>query len=204
MIGATIGAGVGPVQGELGLMIDALESVRIITASGSIISASRTENAELFWGIRGAGANFGIITSATYKVPEAINKGNVLNADFLFLPQSSPAIWQILKSFDDTLPSQLTLNIGVAFNQTINQVGPATFNFKTTIELTMVNHQVTDGCQRCVFWPCGGGYEIFTATFRSRSGHDQQRHSTMEQAYRINLLRHGFHGMLDWTVYQHV
>ena len=122
MIGATIGAGVGPAQGELGLMIDALESVRIITASGKIVEASRTKHAELFWGIRGAGANFGIITSATYKVPNAINNGEVLNADFLFPAAANQSVYEILESFDDTLPSGLTLNFAVAFNATMDQV----------------------------------------------------------------------------------
>ncbi|KAH8799826.1 hypothetical protein F5884DRAFT_848014 [Xylogone sp. PMI_703] len=122
MIGATIGAGVGPVQGELGLMIDALESVRMVTASGSIINVSKTENAELFWGIRGAGANFGIITSATYRVPNAINNGDVLNADFLFPAAANGSVWKFLQSVDDTLPSKMTLNFAVAYNQTIDQL----------------------------------------------------------------------------------
>lgn len=68
MIGATIGAGVGPYQGLHGLVIDALLSVRLVTASGKIVMASEQEHEGLFWAVRGAGANFGIITSATYKV----------------------------------------------------------------------------------------------------------------------------------------
>ena len=122
MVGATIGAGVGAVQGELGLMIDALESVRLVTASGNIINVSKAENPDLFWGIRGAGANFGIITSATYRVPKAINDGKVLNVDFMFPAGANRSIWEIMKSFDETLPSKLTLNVVVLFNETVNEV----------------------------------------------------------------------------------
>lgn len=122
MVGATIGAGVGAVQGELGLMIDVLESVRLVTAAGNIINVSKTENPDLFWGIRGAGANFGIITSATYRVPKAINSGQVLNVDFMFPASANRSIWEIMKSFDETLPSKLTLNFVVLFNETVDEV----------------------------------------------------------------------------------
>ncbi|KAK4981117.1 hypothetical protein LTR28_005260 [Elasticomyces elasticus] len=54
-VGVTLGAGVGRLQGEFGLLIDALKSVRMVTAEGKLITVSATENSELFWGIRGAG-----------------------------------------------------------------------------------------------------------------------------------------------------
>ncbi|KAK7946046.1 FAD-linked oxidoreductase afoF [Apiospora aurea] len=61
-IGATIGAGVGPMQGLHGLMIDSLRSVEMVTPAGDVVTASKTENPDLFWAVRGAGANFGIVT----------------------------------------------------------------------------------------------------------------------------------------------
>lgn len=68
MVGATLGAGVGRYQGLHGLIIDSLISVRMVTAEGDIISVSAHEHADLFWGLRGAGMNFGIILSAKYQV----------------------------------------------------------------------------------------------------------------------------------------
>ncbi|KAK8060366.1 hypothetical protein PG996_010296 [Apiospora saccharicola] len=50
--------------------MDALLSVRLVTAAGAVVTASATENGDLFWALRGAGANFGIVTSATYRVFE--------------------------------------------------------------------------------------------------------------------------------------
>lgn len=84
VVGATLGGGVGRYQSLHGLIIDALVSVRLITASGEIVIASETSNPELFWGIRGAGANFGIVTSATYKLSTLTNNGLALTVDFVF------------------------------------------------------------------------------------------------------------------------
>ncbi|KAL4969812.1 FAD-binding oxidoreductase [Aspergillus stella-maris] len=68
VIGATLGAGVGRLQGANGLMLDALLSARVVTASGEVLETSSTSNPDLFWALRGAGQNFGIVTSATYKL----------------------------------------------------------------------------------------------------------------------------------------
>lgn len=65
--GATLGARVGRYQGLHGLILDALLSVRLVTATGDIIPVSATEHSDLFWGLRGAGLNFGIVVSAIKK-----------------------------------------------------------------------------------------------------------------------------------------
>lgn len=61
VIGVTLGGGAGRYQGTYGLMIDALVSARLVTAQGEMVEVSKTENPDLFWAIRGAGANFGIV-----------------------------------------------------------------------------------------------------------------------------------------------
>ncbi|KAI4161931.1 MAG: hypothetical protein LQ342_004497 [Letrouitia transgressa] len=115
---ATLGAGLGKLQGLHGLLIDSLQSVRIITASGRIVTASEKENADLFWGVRGAGFNFGVVTSATYKVYEATSQGQVVNADFLYPAIANQSVWEALESFDTNLPSQLALTAFVLPNVT--------------------------------------------------------------------------------------
>lgn len=54
-------------------MIDALVSARLVTAQGEMVEVSKTENPDLFWAIRGAGANFGIVVSATFQAHRLID-----------------------------------------------------------------------------------------------------------------------------------
>ncbi len=63
---ATVG-GIGFFAKEHGLTIDYIEALEIVTASGDVVRASRTENPELFWGMRGAGPNFGVVTSFEFQ-----------------------------------------------------------------------------------------------------------------------------------------
>lgn len=109
VVGATLGAGVGRFQGIHGLIIDTLLSVRLVTAKGKIITASATENSDLFWGLRGAGANFGIILSATYTITDLSNGGTVTSADLIFPASANVSYFNAMKSFQNKLPAELAL-----------------------------------------------------------------------------------------------
>ena len=64
--GLTLGGGFGYLMGKYGLTIDNLVSVDLVMVDGSLLTASAGDNAELFWGLRGGGGNFGIATSFEY------------------------------------------------------------------------------------------------------------------------------------------
>ena len=66
--GLTLGGGMGRLQRKHGLTIDNLLSVELVTADGRIVRASGEENPDLFWGLRGAGANFGIATAFRFRL----------------------------------------------------------------------------------------------------------------------------------------
>src|SRR5262249_12492530 len=64
--GLTLGGGLGYLMGKYGLTCDNLRSVEIVLVDGQVVTASSKENEDLFWAVRGAGANFGVTTLFEY------------------------------------------------------------------------------------------------------------------------------------------
>lgn len=83
--GSTLGGGIGWLRREHGLGIDALRSVEVVTADGRLRHASPDSNPELFWALRGAGSEFGVVTAMefdAYEVgPEVFSLGVFYPAD---------------------------------------------------------------------------------------------------------------------------
>ncbi|HXH23547.1 MAG TPA: FAD-dependent oxidoreductase [Dehalococcoidia bacterium] len=94
--GLTLGGGYGWLAGKYGLACDNLLSVDLVTAEGRLIAASAEENTDLFWAVRGAGANFGIVTSFQYVLHE---QGPVLGGMLLYPFDAGREVLQTYNEF---------------------------------------------------------------------------------------------------------
>ncbi|KAK6200721.1 hypothetical protein LQW54_009602 [Pestalotiopsis sp. IQ-011] len=119
-VGTTLGAGIGYLQGTFGLVIDALVSVDFVTAEREQIIASNTSNPDLFWAIKGAGANFGIVTSATYKLSEPVNSGLVFHAELLYSAEQQEDYFKTMEAFEEQKPAPLGFSSAMFWNATTN------------------------------------------------------------------------------------
>jgi FAD/FMN-containing dehydrogenase len=81
--GLTLGGGMGWLTRKAGLSCDNLAAVEIVTADGSVLNSSESENPDLFWAVRGGGGNFGIVTTFEYALHEV---GPTAHLAMLFWP----------------------------------------------------------------------------------------------------------------------
>lgn len=84
VVGLTLGGGIGPNAPWAGLTADRLRKVTMVTAQGAVVTASATENPDLFWGLRGgAGGNFGVVTDLEYELVQ-VPVTRATTAEFTF------------------------------------------------------------------------------------------------------------------------
>jgi len=105
--GLTLGGGFGWLSRKYGMTIDNLLSADVVTADGAQVRASETENADLFWGLRGGGGNFGIVTRFEFQLHPV--GPNVLSGLIVFpFDQAKSVITQFAR-FTETMPEDLNV-----------------------------------------------------------------------------------------------
>lgn len=109
--GLTLGGGMGRLQRKHGYTIDNLLSVELVTADGSRLRASRDENPDLFWGLRGAGANFGVATGFELQLHP---QDATVTQGWVALPvERSSEVAGLVREFVSTIPDELFVNVSI-------------------------------------------------------------------------------------------
>ena len=109
--GLTLGGGVGRLQRNFGLTIDNLAAVEIATADGRLVRATATDEPELFWGLRGAGWNFGIATAFEFRLHPF---GPDLHRGVLSFPATQiQDVWTVFRDYAASAPDTVSVIFGI-------------------------------------------------------------------------------------------
>ena len=106
--GLTLGGGWGHLARKYGLTSDNLLSVDLVTADGRFLTASVAENADLFWGVRGGGGNFGVVTSFDYQLHPV---GPVLGGIVAYPFQKAKEVLELFRELTIAAPDELASGV---------------------------------------------------------------------------------------------
>ena len=110
--GLTLGGGIGWLMRKHGTACDNLLSAEVVTAGGRVVRASADENSDLFWGIRGGGGNFGIVTSFEFRLHPV---GPMVMAGPIFYPaDQARELLAFYRQWVKELPDELTTAVSLA------------------------------------------------------------------------------------------
>lgn len=104
--GLTLGGGFGYLTRRFGWTCDTVRSMDVVLADGRLARASDTENAELFWGLRGGGGNFGVVTSFEYEL-NAVGP-EILGGAIAWPVKEAPRVLELFRTLVAQAPAELT------------------------------------------------------------------------------------------------
>ena len=108
--GLTLGGGFGWLARVHGLACDNMVSADVVTADGEIVRASSAENADLFWGLRGGGGNFGIVTEFEFQLYQV---GPVLSVQQRYAAKHARRVVGLFAELMDAAPPELCALVGI-------------------------------------------------------------------------------------------
>jgi len=108
--GLTLGGGLGWLLGKHGLAADNLISAEVVTAAGDVVRASAEENSDLFWGLRGGGGNFGVVTWLEYRLHPI---GTVTSGIVAHSIEHAGDVLRFFREATSSPSDELTLNAGL-------------------------------------------------------------------------------------------
>jgi len=124
--GLTLGGGIGRLQRNFGLTIDSLRAVELVTADGRIVRATADEEPDLFWGLRGAGANFGVATSLELELHPF--DGTLHRGVHIHPASDVHELWAIFRDWASTAPDSIAAIFTVGVNETSEPIVVISYN----------------------------------------------------------------------------
>ncbi|EPC03296.1 FAD-linked oxidase [Litchfieldella anticariensis FP35 = DSM 16096] len=105
--GLTLGGGFGYLTRRWGWTVDNVTGMDVVTADGRLVHASRDEHADLFWGLRGGGGNFGVVTGFDYRLYDV--GPEVIGGIVAWPASEAPAVLELYRTLAEQAPPELTL-----------------------------------------------------------------------------------------------
>ena len=119
--GLTLGGGMGWLARQHGLSCDNVVSFEMVTADGDVVHASQTENAHLYWGLRGGGGNFGVVTEFEFRLHEVGT--SALLTELSFPLEAAGSVLRAWRDLSAQAPRQATFTAGLPGDQDVVTVG---------------------------------------------------------------------------------
>ncbi|MEP6665400.1 MAG: FAD-binding oxidoreductase [Nocardioidaceae bacterium] len=110
--GLTLGGGIGYLSRRFGLTVDNLIEADVVLADGQLVKASETSHPELFWGLRGGGGNFGVVTSFTFECHDIGDHGTIVGGPVLYDIADTAEVMRWYRELLPSLPEELNGWIG--------------------------------------------------------------------------------------------
>jgi FAD/FMN-containing dehydrogenase len=109
--GLTLGGGMGWLARRFGLTCDNVTAIQMVTAEGEVLRAGDSENADLFWGLRGGGGNFGVATEFEFQLHDISTRA--FGAEFYYEPDTAAAVLRGWRDLIAQVPREATLTAWV-------------------------------------------------------------------------------------------
>src|SRR5256712_1278040 len=119
--GLTLGGGMGWLARQYGLSCDSVVAFEMVTADGEVVRASQTENADLYWGLRGGGGNFGVVTEFEFRLHEVGTDARITELSFPI--EAAGSVLRTWRDLSAEAPRQATFTAGLPSDQNVVSVG---------------------------------------------------------------------------------
>jgi FAD/FMN-containing dehydrogenase len=126
--GLTLGGGFGRLARRFGLALDNVRAVEIVTADGTIRRASAQENPDLYWGVRGGGGNFGVVTAFEFTLHPM--QRQVIGGRIVFPPSQAKSVLAFYSDYEAEAPDELALDFALLSNAGLGFAGASGVGFQ--------------------------------------------------------------------------